>query len=322
MTRTNNSDPPQDFSVGLVLGRADAARDQYSSAALRPHAQPVGADVARRRVRRVRLAKLETGDDKERADKAAARLGACGLSSVPSWLRPHKALSNGEAARVDVATCLARHAASQKQFCVVNDFACVVNRDAARSMACAVGKYARRLRMSGLVLATAHDDVCAYLQPDWCYDVAADTLYLRPTEKPQRPKVSFACDWTHGGLPNARDRRKNRETDLVREITASYSIEPEAIEKVVLGDGKLPEDYKCQVKVDACAKAASAAFDFRVRRGVVCLRRRTSPLPRSRARGPSASSTGRAAPGRRRSSDASSKVWRRARSRRGSPTGI
>ena len=108
-------------------------------------------------------------------------------------------------------------------------------------MACAVGKYARRLRMSGLVLATAHDDVCAYLQPDWCYDVAADTLYLRPTDKPLRPNVSFACDWTHGGLPNARDRRKNRETDLVREITASYSIEPEAIEKVVLGDGKLPE---------------------------------------------------------------------------------
>ena len=65
--------------------------------------------------------------------------------------------------------------------------------------------------MEGLVLATAHDDVCAYLQPDWCYDVAADTLYLRPTEKPQRPKVSFACDWTHGGLPDARDRRKRRE---------------------------------------------------------------------------------------------------------------
>ena len=123
--------------------------------------------------------------------------------------------------------------------------------------------------MSGLVLATAHDDVCAYLQPDWCYDVAADTLYLRPTDKPLRPNVSFACDWTHGGLPNARDRRKNRETDLVREITASYSIEPEAIEKVVLGDGKLPEDYKCQVKVDACAKAASAAFDFEFDGGCV-----------------------------------------------------
>ena len=73
------------------------------------------------------------------------------------------------------------------------------------------------------------------------------------------------------GLPNARDRRKNRETDLVREITASYSIEPEAIEKVVLGDGKLPEDYKCQVKVDACAKAASAAFDFEFRREL-CVR--------------------------------------------------
>ena len=269
MTRTNNSDPPQDFSVGLVLGRADAARDQYLARHFgHTHNLSVQTWPDDEAVVSV-VAKLETGDDKERADKAAARLGACGLSSVPSWLRPHKALSNGEAARVEVAMCLARHAASQKQFCVVNDFACVVNRDAARSMACAVGKYARRLRMSGLVLATAHDDVCAYLQPDWCYDVAADTLYLRPTEKPQRPKVSFACDWTHGGLPNARDRRKNRETDLVREITASYSIEPEAIEKVVLGDGKLPEDYKCQVKVDACAKAASAAFDFEFDGGCV-----------------------------------------------------
>ena len=145
MTRTNNSDPPQGFSVGLVLGRADAARDQYLARHFgHTHNLSVQTFPDDESVVSV-LAKLETGDDKERADKAAARLGACGLSSVPSWLRPHKALSNGEAARVDVATCLARHAASQKQFCVVNDFACVVNRDAARSMACAVGKYARRL---------------------------------------------------------------------------------------------------------------------------------------------------------------------------------
>ena len=259
------------------------------------------------------LAKLETGDDKERADKAAARLGACGLSSVPSWLRPHKALSNGEAARVEVATCLARQAASQKQFCVVNDFACVVNRDAARSMACAVGKYARRLRMAGLVLATAHDDVCAYLQPDWCYDVAADALYLRPTEKPQRPKVSFACDWTHGGLPNARDRRKNRETDLVREITASYSIGPRP-SKVVLGTASCP-GYKCQAgrRRAKPRRRRSTEFDggcvfsppdFQDQ-GRVVHRRRP-----------------RAGGSRTRSPPTASKVWRRARSRRGSPTGI
>ena len=123
MTRTNNSDPPQDFSVGLVLGRADAARDQYLARHFgHTHNLSVQTFPDDESVVSV-LAKLETGDDKERADKAAARLGACGLSSVPSWLRPHKALSNGEAARVDVATCLARHAASQKQFCVVNDFA-------------------------------------------------------------------------------------------------------------------------------------------------------------------------------------------------------
>ena len=103
MTRTNNSDPPRDFSVGLVLGRADAARDQYLARHFNhTHNLSVQTFPDDESVVSV-LAKLETGDDKERADKAAARLGACGLSSVPSWLRPHKALSNGEAARVDVA---------------------------------------------------------------------------------------------------------------------------------------------------------------------------------------------------------------------------
>jgi energy-coupling factor transporter ATP-binding protein EcfA2 len=255
--------PPDEFCVGLVIGPAGGARDTYLKEMFeykgrRPHNWGADEPVISA------LARLERGaaDEEEKAARATLRLAACGLSSVPSWMRPYRCLSNGEAARADVAAALAVHENDKEQYRVINDFACVVNRDAARSMACAVGKYARRLRMEGLVLATAHDDVCAYLQPDWCYDVAADTLYLRPTEKPQRPKVSFACDWTHGGLPDARDRRKRRETDLVREITASYSIEPEAIEKVVLGDGKLPEDYKCQVKVDACAKAASGAFDF------------------------------------------------------------
>ena len=93
MTRTTNSDPPRDFSVGLVLGRADAARDQYLARHFgHTHNLSVQTFPDDESVVSV-LAKLETGDDKERADKAAARLGACGLSSVPSWLRPHKALS-------------------------------------------------------------------------------------------------------------------------------------------------------------------------------------------------------------------------------------
>lgn len=114
MPRTTNSDPPQHFTVGLVLGRADPARDRYlarhfghtrdlSAQTPWPDDEPVVSV----------LAKLETGDAKERAAKAAGRLGACGLSSVPSWVRPHKALSNGEAARVEVAARLARHASAR-----------------------------------------------------------------------------------------------------------------------------------------------------------------------------------------------------------------
>ena len=82
MTRTNNSDPPRDFSVGLVLGRADAARDQYLARHFNhTHNLSVQTWPDDEAVVSV-LAKLETGDDKERADKAAARLGASPAQSA------------------------------------------------------------------------------------------------------------------------------------------------------------------------------------------------------------------------------------------------
>ena len=63
------------------------------------------------------LAALEVGADAAaRADAACRRLGACGLSSVPSWLRPYDCLSNGEAARVDLACALARHATDRERW--------------------------------------------------------------------------------------------------------------------------------------------------------------------------------------------------------------
>ena len=53
-------------------------------------------------------------------------------------MRPYGCLSNGEAARFDVAVAICEHENDKKaEYCIINDFACVVNRDAAMSMACA-----------------------------------------------------------------------------------------------------------------------------------------------------------------------------------------
>ena len=134
------SGPPETFTLGLVLGPGGNARETY----LR---EKFGFDSRNDDAIRWRpdmavvsgIAGLEAAPDGERAAVSACkRLGACGLSSVPSWLRPYECLSNGEAARVDVAAALAAHqGGGAGAYCVVDDFACVVNRDAARSIALA-----------------------------------------------------------------------------------------------------------------------------------------------------------------------------------------
>ena len=92
---------PDTFAVGLVLGAAGAERDQWLRERFGEPRPPRDwtADVPVVS----ELAKLETGPADERAEKATRRLAACGMNSVPSWLRPYACLSNGEAARVDVA---------------------------------------------------------------------------------------------------------------------------------------------------------------------------------------------------------------------------
>ena len=50
---------------------------------------------------------------------------------------------------------------------VVDDFASVVNADAARSMAAAVGKHCRAARLARVVLATSDAALVPWLQPDW-----------------------------------------------------------------------------------------------------------------------------------------------------------
>ena len=67
---------------------------------------------------------------------------------------------------------------------------------------------------------------------------------------------------TNWKTPPPAERRGTRNTDLVREISNTYDVTPEAIERIVLGDGALPDAVATNVTMGRVAELASQAFDF------------------------------------------------------------
>lgn len=101
-------------------------------------------------------------------DAVTGALASVGLGTVPAWLRPYKVLSNGEKFRAD----LARIICEAPERVVIDEFSSVVDRQIARIGALAFAKAWRRTNGQA-VLASCHDDIADWLQPDWVYDTAA-----------------------------------------------------------------------------------------------------------------------------------------------------
>ena len=124
-------------------------------------------------------------------------LASVGFASPPSWLRPFRALSNGEQFRVTMARALAEAAQSPDlDHCVVIDeFTSVVDRTVARIGSAAIAKAIRR-RNQRFVAVTCHYDVCDWLDPDWVYEPASDTFQWR-CERLGRPSIPVAVWRVH-----------------------------------------------------------------------------------------------------------------------------
>lgn len=91
-------------------------------------------------------------------------LTAVGLSSVPTWLRPFKYLSNGEQYRATIAYLIAF--AKEKEIILIDEFTSLVDRDVAKAMSYALQKYARR-ENKRIILASCHFDILEWIMPDW-----------------------------------------------------------------------------------------------------------------------------------------------------------
>ena len=123
-------------------------------------------------------------------DSAAAALSAVGLGSVPTWLRPFHALSNGEQFRAS----LARLVCDAPQIAVVDEFSSVVDRQIAQVCA---GAFAKAWRRTGgkAVLLSCHYDILDWLEPDWVFDTATGTFDRGSLR--QRPKLDVTITKTN-----------------------------------------------------------------------------------------------------------------------------
>jgi energy-coupling factor transporter ATP-binding protein EcfA2 len=113
-------------------------------------------------------------------DAVTGALATVGLGSVPCWLRPYQALSNGERFRADLARIISESPAS----IVVDEFTSVVDRQIAKFGALAFQKAWRRTG-GQCVLLSCHYDVIGWIEPDWVFDTGTGkfsrgSLWRRP----------------------------------------------------------------------------------------------------------------------------------------------
>lgn len=115
-----------------------------------------------------------------------AQLSAVGFSSPPAWLRPFQVLSTGQQFRVTLALLLATTPRGQR--IVFDEYTSVVDRTVAQIGSAAVAKTIRQ-RNQQFVAVTCHEDVEAWLQPDWVYRPAENVLAWRRLRR--RPRVAL-----------------------------------------------------------------------------------------------------------------------------------
>jgi ABC-type lipoprotein export system ATPase subunit len=140
---------PKSFNIGVIVGASGTGK----STLLNSFGQPTKNEWG-------------SGSIASHFDspiEANQKLSAAGLMSVPEWVKPFSALSNGQQFRANLARSLGDNA-------IIDEYTSVVDRNVAKAASAAMAKYVRRNELQGIVLATVHRDILEYLEPDWIID--------------------------------------------------------------------------------------------------------------------------------------------------------
>jgi energy-coupling factor transporter ATP-binding protein EcfA2 len=129
---------------------------------------------------------LDLFPDKMPIKEVIALLSAVGFASPPAWLRPFHVLSTGQQFRVTLALLLASTHAGQR--IVFDEYTSVVDRTVAQIGSAALAKTVRQ-RKQQFVAVTCHEDVEAWLEPDWVYRPAENRFAWRRLRR--RPAITL-----------------------------------------------------------------------------------------------------------------------------------
>ena len=168
----NNIHPPEEWNIGLIFGPSGSGK----STLLKSFGKLTKFEWDNRPI----ISNL----NKVSPEEASKILCNVGFSTVPAWLRPYNCLSNGERFRAD----LARSIIENEELILIDEFTSVVDRNVAKSASNSLNKYIRNNNKK-IILASCHDDIINWLQPDWIYNPNEGITHRIPRGYLQRPEI-------------------------------------------------------------------------------------------------------------------------------------
>ncbi len=165
------------WSIGLITGpsgsgKSTLAREAFGEYFPPPFHWPSDAGII-------------DAFDSQPIQQITQLLTAVGLGSPPAWIRPFHVLSNGEKFRCELARTLLHATATTSRLAVIDEFTSMVDRNVARVASAAVSRAIRNQRLLvRLIAISCHDDIRAWLAPDWVADLSTGELSRRLLRRP------------------------------------------------------------------------------------------------------------------------------------------
>lgn len=176
----------EDWEIGLIVGPSGSGKTSVAKHAFGPWLAAAASWPQDRAV-------VDCFGDLS-IKQVTGLLMAVGFSSPPAWIKPYHVLSGGERFRCDMARTLAGALvkdvsefatggpvpSKERPLVVVDEFTSVVDRRSAQMGAAALAKAIHSGKiLCRLVAITCHDDVAAWLEPDWVLDMGTGALDRR-----------------------------------------------------------------------------------------------------------------------------------------------
>lgn len=151
-------DIPEDFAIGAIVGPSGSGKSLFLK-----HFGCGAVPESEWDPNKAIVSHFETPQD------AVDRLSSVGLNSIPSWLKPFHVLSLGEAFRASLARNMGPNA-------LFDEFTSVIDRTTAQSCSRSLKRTVDQNQWKGIVVATCHEDILPWLQPDWVFNTVTGSL--------------------------------------------------------------------------------------------------------------------------------------------------